>query len=103
MAIEIAVAISYRAPGVDFNNFLGLAREFAMPTAKIMAANLKPSRRANVKASWEIGPNSFRALPKPKSMSIEGSRRKASLVEEPRLKMIRKITLRATTIDASFM
>jgi hypothetical protein len=51
MAIEIAVAISYKAPGVDLSNFLGLARELAIPIAKMMAASLKPSTSARLKAS----------------------------------------------------
>ena len=68
-----------------------------------MAANLKPSTRAKLNAVAEIGPNSFRALPKPKSRSIEGSNRNASLVEEPRLKIMRKATLRVITMAASLM
>ena len=74
-----------------------------MPTAKMMAANLKPSTKAKLNAVAEIGPKSFRALPNPKSISIEGSNRNASLVEEPRLKMMRKATLRVMTIAANLI
>jgi hypothetical protein len=103
IAIDSAVAISYRAPGVDFRSFLGLARELAIPIAKIIAANLKPSTKARLNEAAEIGPNSFRALPKPRSISIEGRSRNASLVDEPKLKMIRKRTLSAITIAASLI
>ncbi len=103
IAIEIAVAISYKAPGVDLSNFLGLARELAIPIAKMIEASLKPSTSARLKASYEIGPKSFRAFPKPRFRSIEGRSKKASLVEEPRLKMMRNETLRAMTIAANLI
>jgi hypothetical protein len=103
MAIEMAVAISYKAPGVDFRSFLGLARELAIPIAKMMAANLKPSTRAKLKAEADTGPKSLSALPKPRSISIEGKSKKASLVDEPRLKIMRNRTLRKITIAASLM
>lgn len=55
--MDIAVATSYNAPGVDLRSFLGFANEFAMPTDRMIAANLKPSTRAACIESADTDPS----------------------------------------------
>jgi hypothetical protein len=98
MAIDTAVAISYKAPGVALSNFLGLAKELAIPIERIMAANLKPSTRAAWMERKETEPSRCNELPSPRSIDMEGSIRKTSCVASARLKMTLKITLSKTTI-----
>jgi hypothetical protein len=100
MATEMALAISYRALGVDFRRVRGLARELAIPTERMIAASRKPSVVPPVRAWNPMAPKSSMGGPNPRLTENPGKSRAVVSSGFGMLKIIRNSTLAITTNPA---